>query len=190
MIDCVICDLDGTLFNNRHRQHFMTGVKKDWDKFFRAMSADTIFPEVLFLLNAIRRGSPEVRIVLATGRPVQYLGETTQSLRNYKVPYDKLIMRKDTAPSDAVAKHDMLTTLRACDFNPILSIDDRPEVVDMWRQNGVPCIQCDASEWAIRDRGAHNGDPIKFLRLMAAVPGADPMFRVCIDELERVRSSS
>jgi len=187
MIDCVICDLDGTLANNKHRQHHMSGAKKDWGKFFAAMSQDTVFGEILFLLWCIRMGS-SARIILATGRPVQYLGETSEWLQHNRVPHDKLIMRKrDDNRSDAVAKHDMLTTLRAMNYNPILSIDDRPEVVDMWRRNNVPCIQADATDWAIRDRGDHNGDPLKFLRIMAAVPGSDPMYRVAIDELERAR---
>lgn len=191
MIPCIICDLDGTLANNKHRQHFMNGVKKDWGRFFAAMGDDLVFPEVLFLLQAIRRGMPNVRIIVASGRPSEYLVETAMWLARVGAPYDKLVLRKpNDNRSDAVAKHEMLLGFLACDFKPILSIDDRPEVVDMWRRNGVPCIQCDAAEWAVRDRGPHNGDPLKFLLLCAAVPGADPMYRVCIDELERARGIS
>ena len=27
-------------------------------------------------------------------------------------------------------------------FNPILAIDDRNQVVEMWRANDIPCYQC------------------------------------------------
>ena len=30
----VICDIDGTIADNSHRQHYLLG-KKDWKKFFR-----------------------------------------------------------------------------------------------------------------------------------------------------------
>jgi 2-hydroxy-3-keto-5-methylthiopentenyl-1-phosphate phosphatase len=35
----VICDIDGTIANNDHRQHFLEG-KKDWDGFFSSLSED------------------------------------------------------------------------------------------------------------------------------------------------------
>tara|TARA_Y200000002_G_C22620649_1_gene638014 strand:+ start:1254 stop:1370 length:117 start_codon:yes stop_codon:yes gene_type:complete len=32
----VICDIDGTIANNDHRQYFLEG-KKDWDGFFSSL---------------------------------------------------------------------------------------------------------------------------------------------------------
>jgi len=36
----IIVDLDGTLSDSSHRQHFMTGKKKDWKGFYSALEQD------------------------------------------------------------------------------------------------------------------------------------------------------
>tara|TARA_B100000795_G_C22636774_1_gene374842 strand:- start:55 stop:219 length:165 start_codon:yes stop_codon:yes gene_type:complete len=39
MKNIILCDIDGTVANNDHRQHFLDG-KKDWDGFFDALNKD------------------------------------------------------------------------------------------------------------------------------------------------------
>ena len=40
----VICDIDGTVANNEHRQHLLKGFKT-WDAFFNALDKDTPIQE-------------------------------------------------------------------------------------------------------------------------------------------------
>ena len=39
MKNIILCDIDGTVANNDHRQHFLEG-KKDWDGFFDKLDED------------------------------------------------------------------------------------------------------------------------------------------------------
>ena len=39
MKNIILCDIDGTVANNDHRQHFLEG-KKDWDGFFSELVND------------------------------------------------------------------------------------------------------------------------------------------------------
>ncbi len=53
MTKIVIFDIDGTLADNSHRQHFLEGGKKDWKGFFDAMVDDQPNINVLRLFDAI-----------------------------------------------------------------------------------------------------------------------------------------
>ena len=41
MSKIVLCDIDGTVANNDHRQHLLRNYK-DWDKFFSKLSEDSL----------------------------------------------------------------------------------------------------------------------------------------------------
>ena len=63
----VICDIDGTIANNDHRQHFLEG-KKDWDGFFSELYKDKPIFEIIdkvnsfsFNLKLIMRGDRDKR---------------------------------------------------------------------------------------------------------------------------------
>ena len=63
----VICDIDGTIANNDHRQHFLEG-KKDWDGFFSELNKIYQFIQYKKLLIYRTNMSPFI-----TGRPERYL---------------------------------------------------------------------------------------------------------------------
>lgn len=168
---CVLVDLDGTLLNNEHRQHFMEGPTKKWAQFFDAMHDDVVYPEVKMIIDLIFKHS-NVAIMLCTGRPSQYHGATLQTLHDQDVSFTSLIMRaqKDNR-SDVDVKRDMLRAIRYTGFEPIMCIDDRPEVVGMWRSEGIRTLQCDPSVW---DKQALRSDMYDKLGLL--------------DEVERLRA--
>ena len=148
-IECVLFDLDGTLANVRHRLHFVEtpGQKKDWPAFFGAMIHDTVIESSSRLYWALYKA--RYRMFILTGRPEEYRSQTENWLRGaVGHKYHELIMRKTgDYRQDFIVKKEMLDALRARDFAPVLSIDDRPSVVRMWRENGVPCFQADDSTW-------------------------------------------
>jgi len=76
----VICDIDGTIANNDHRQHFLEG-KKDWDGFFSSLSEDKPIFEIINKINNLNfKGH---KITFLTGRPEKYRGETKKWLNRF-----------------------------------------------------------------------------------------------------------
>jgi len=143
--NCVIIDLDGTLSDTRHRQHHLEGPKPDWPGFFAACREDALFPEVKALTNAMFAVAD---VFICTGRPSNYFEQTQDWLREHGIKYDAMIMRQagDTRP-DTVVKKNMLDLIRGRGWNVLFSVDDRPNVVEMWRANGVPCLAVDPITW-------------------------------------------
>jgi len=167
---CIIVDLDGTLANNDHRQHFMTGGRKQWGPFFDAIPRDSVYSEVKFIMNLIFNNT-EVEVLVCTGRPSQYHGQTRDWLAFHDINYSALIMRSQSDNrADTDVKLDMLGHIKSQGLAPLFCIDDRPEVVAMWRAQGIRTLQCDATVWEQRDK---------------VVAGMDP--RALLDELERER---
>lgn len=56
--------------------------------------------------------------------------------------FDELLMRPDERRSekDVYIKQDMLNDLKQ-DYEVVLAVDDRDQVVQMWRENGIRCLQ-------------------------------------------------
>lgn len=174
---CILVDLDGSMLNNEHRQHFMRGEDKNWAGFFEAQSRDTAYPEVRFITNLIFMQST-VEVILVTGRPSQHHGVTLQTLSDENVNYSALIMRAQTDNRpDVEVKLDMLEGIRHQGFKPMFCIDDRPEVVGMWRSQGIPVLQCDPRDW---DRQVLKAETLDKLKLM----DENERLRARVQELE------
>ncbi len=139
----IICDIDGTLSDTTHRQHFMTKKPKDWKTFLKGMVDDPPIEATVSLLRMVWSSNSKPDIVLVSGRSEDYRKVTLRWLTHHRIPFDQLYMRfrKDNR-SDYEVKKDILTNLRQifrCD--PLFVIDDRRIVVDMWRAEGLICYQ-------------------------------------------------
>lgn len=143
----VLVDLDGTLLNNDHRQHFMQEAKPNWKAFFAAMTHDTVNPEVAVVVDLMYKWS-QAAVILVTGRPATYQQQTLENLYAQNVSFSALVMRheKDNR-SDVVTKQEMLEQIKFMGYQPVMAIDDRPEVVHMWRTNGIRTLQTDPAIW-------------------------------------------
>lgn len=130
----VIVDMDGTLADCTHRQHYVQGDRKDWKGFFSEMAADIPRQEVVDLVTEL---SESFNIVVVSARPEDYKIITTIWLKHYGIPYQTLIMRRsgDTRP-DEIVKQEILNRYFK-KGNIKLVIDDRPKVIRMWRSNGL-----------------------------------------------------
>jgi hypothetical protein len=143
----IIIDLDGTLADVRHRLHHIQGKgRKDWDRFFLGMPDDPVNVWCLELMKAMAKEGFEIAIV--SGRPADYADQVKAWLERFQVPYHRLFLRgSGDRRLDTVVKREILH--RAFDKNDILFVvDDRTEVVAMWRSEGLVCLQCDPHERA------------------------------------------
>lgn len=181
---CAIFDLDGTTCNTIHRQHLWDAKKHH--QFFLACKDDTIYPEIGSIIGQYYYHSDDTAVILSTGRGVEYSSPTCDWLADHHVPFHHLLMRdKGDNRRDAQVKLEMLDYIRASGYTVRFSIDDRPEVVAMWRGNGVPCLQVDPVTWSDQnpDTGHSGIDEIAWLKRMSEIPGADPMYGKALHRL-------
>lgn len=145
-MDCVICDIDGTVADNRHRLHFLDARPKRWADFFDAIPGDKPrMPAILICRGLAAIGMP---VIICSGRPESHRKQTEDQLSSFMIRYERLFMRKKgDGRKDEQVKKDMLDEIRALGFNPLFSIDDRPTVINMWRNNGVPVLIAYNSSW-------------------------------------------
>lgn len=152
--DTVVVDLDGTLSDGRARYHLVKGKHRDYDAFHARLEEDPVNYWCLSILEAYMRynaamhdlyaGVGAFRLVLVSARPAVAREATYRWLRKHVVPHDELhLLRKD---GDSTPDHELKRAwVRAYGKERILfCIDDRQKVVDMWREEGLTCLQCAA----------------------------------------------
>ena len=147
-----IFDLDGTLAENGYRLHHVTGGKRDWDAFFAAVEDDAVVGPIRDLLFTV---SHDYAIIICSGRTASCREATERWLTNNGIGYSELYMRAvgDFRP-DHTVKAEMLLAMRDDGYDPWLVVDDRPSVVAMWREQGLTCLQCRATEEFAPTKGA------------------------------------
>ena len=133
----IVVDLDGTLADDRHRQPFLQQRPKRWDEYFEGCDRDTPIEPVIQIVRALFDDGHQVEIW--TGRSERVRRKTMEWLYRYDVPYSYLRMRpgKDYR-RDTILKGGWLET---CASKPELVIDDRPQMVEFWREQGILCLQ-------------------------------------------------
>jgi FMN phosphatase YigB (HAD superfamily) len=141
----IIVDLDGTLCDTSHRQHFMEQKPKDWKSFYEGIPGDK--PND-WCLEIIKRFCGTHQILFVSGRPEDYRHETDFWLHEHLPVIDglrsiELFMRKSgDFRSDHIIKTEIYNNFIADNWVVSFAIDDRQQVVDMWRALGLTCLQC------------------------------------------------
>ena len=144
MKPAIIVDLDGTLCNIEHRRHHVAtpeGVKKDWEAFYQGIPNDTIHR---WCEELVWKMSVDYHIIFVTGRPNNYINLTQDWLGRHELQWAPLLMRKegDFRP-DNVVKKEIYEIHIKDHYDVLFCVDDRQQVVDMWRELGLTCLQCD-----------------------------------------------
>lgn len=160
----LVWDVDGTLANIEHRRHHVRGEgKKNWAAFNREMSNDTPHDDIIWLFQTL---SMQVDVmVIASGRGEEDREKTEAWLRKHGMwsrkeylssdyddelvisgpvyVYDKLYMRpaKDSRKDSIIKKEILDQIIAEYGEKPFMVFDDRNQVVDMWRENGIRCLQ-------------------------------------------------
>lgn len=147
MRDIILFDVDGTLADIQHRRPLVEGAKPDWKAFNSKMGDDTPNIPIVELYKTLWN-SDRYELVLVSGRSEDQREITEQWLFWNDIPFSKLLLRpsKDFRP-DVEIKKEILDDLRRQNKKILFVVDDRKSVVNMWRANGITCLQCDIGDF-------------------------------------------
>ena len=142
--EIVIFDIDGTLADVSERLHHIKKKPKDWDAFFQGIPQDKAIQSMVRLCNILYQSG--IKIILCSGRSDQYRAETIEWMAQQGVRYHELLLRPThDRRSDVIVKREMLGGM---DRSKILFVvEDRSGVVEMWRSEGLVCLQCAPGEF-------------------------------------------
>ena len=138
----VIFDLDGTLaLIDKRRDLSMVDGKRDWDIFFNPLNIDLDEPNIPVIHMAQMLNAQGFGIIIFSGRADRTKFRTMDWLDKHNVPFDLLQMRpkdKHFIPDNELKQQ----WLDGLDKDSIFAVfDDRNQVVDMWRKNGLQVFQ-------------------------------------------------
>jgi hypothetical protein len=142
MTDYIICDLDGTLSDIAHREHHVRGKRKDWKRFFEGISEDAISEVVA---DIVRHYTTSHKIIFVSGRPERtreatkkWLARCIPEVKEYELHMrPDGDFRADTIVKSEIFERELLPRLG----KPFFILDDRDQVVRMWREKGLICLQ-------------------------------------------------
>lgn len=137
----VIFDIDGTIANIEHRQHWVKTKPRNWVAFKQGIPHDVLHEDIAWLLKIL---STATRIFIVSGREGSEIGreQTVDWLHRHGIPYEELHMRPEKDyRDDSTIKREILNDLRERHGEPLMVFDDRDRVVNMWREEGVRCLQ-------------------------------------------------
>ena len=144
-----IFDIDGTLADNEHRQHHLTG-NKNWDAFFAEQHKDEPYQPVLDILHALAYDRVKMlgdKIIIVTARDERFRDDTINWL-NKHIEFDlsdSLFMRPlGHRGNDDVLKVQIIKDWLAAnpDFMVGAMFDDRHRIIDACRAEGWYTFEC------------------------------------------------
>jgi len=139
MMKTIVCDIDGTVANIEHRRQYVATKPKNWKAFNAGMAQDTVYEDIQWMVTSLSMFS---NFVFCSGRGEENREITEQWLADNKFTYEGLYMRaKGDYRQDSVIKVELLQQIREKYGEPYLWIDDRNQVVDAIREQGIRVIQ-------------------------------------------------
>lgn len=127
--DCIIVDMDGTLalFNGRSP--------------YEAQKCDTDLPNQP-VVETVKKWQDSVEVVICSGRTDDAKEKTIRWLNRYGIEFAALHMRKiGDMRKDAVVKEEIYRTHIEGTYNVKFVLDDRNQVVELWRDLGLTVFQ-------------------------------------------------
>lgn len=127
----LIVDMDGTLSkNNGHRGFY------EWDK----VGEDKLKTPIAQIVDKFH----DYEIIVLTGRDGSCADISKKWLKDNGINYNQFHIRPEgNTEKDAVIKKRIYEEHIKGKYNVLFVLDDRDQVVDMWRAEGLTCLQVD-----------------------------------------------
>lgn len=143
MSKVILCDIDGTLANPEHRLGLIKTKPKNWRAFFDASILDPAYEDIVWLVKTLHSAGNTILIV--TARSEDEREKTTTWLNDVaglEGIYEKMYMRESgDYRDDSIVKAEILVKIYDDGYTPYMVFDDRDNVVKMWRNIGIRCLQ-------------------------------------------------
>lgn len=134
----VIFDRDGTLFSVKHYMVDAETGPACWHCYNGLVAFDAPVPLVAALFRSIR---PGVTKIITSGRMDSTRHDMIAALQKHDLVPDYLLMRRDKDQRrDSIVKKEIYQTQIEPYFDVRYVIDDRPSVVEMWREIGLSVL--------------------------------------------------
>jgi predicted kinase len=131
--DAIICDLDGTLA--------LIGDRSPYDG--ASCDKDFVNEPVRSILQASGNA-----IVFVSGREDKSKPQTLAWLEKHGISFDSLHMRKSgDMRKDSIVKQEIYEEFILDKYNVAFVLDDRDQVVKVWRDLGLTCLQVDYGDF-------------------------------------------
>jgi acid phosphatase class B len=140
MTKVIVFDIDGTVANITHRRHWVATKPKNWAAFNAGMAQDTVYTDIKYIYDTF--AAEGNTIIFCSGRGEENRDVTESWLHANGFAWSALYMRAagDHRP-DNIVKTELLAVIRAHFGEPYLWFDDRNQVVDAIRAQGVRVLQ-------------------------------------------------
>ncbi len=125
----IICDIDGTIAHMEGRSPY------DESKVLTDSVDETV-------VDILRHYADEVDILLVSGRHDTCQADTVAWLAKHDIPYTDIHMRKEGDDrKDFIVKQEIFDEYIRNQFNVLFVLDDRNQVIEMWRGLGLKVLQ-------------------------------------------------
>jgi len=134
--DCIIADIDGTLAHRDARSSAKLRSPYEWERVGED-KLDKVIASIVGIYSV-----RNIEIIIMSGRDGVCRPQTEQWLETNKVPCDELHMRHTgDMRKDTIVKKELYEKHIKGKYNVLFVLDDRDCVVDMWRAEGLKCLQ-------------------------------------------------
>ena len=130
--ECIICDIDGTLA--------LMGDRSPYDA--SKCMLDQPHRPIIDIIRTFKVFR-SVEIILFSGREEKHREITERWLEKYGVECNGLLHMRatDDTRKDSIVKQEMYKKVIEGKYNVLFVLDDRNQVVEMWRGLGLTCLQ-------------------------------------------------
>jgi predicted kinase len=133
--NAIVVDMDGTLA--------IIGDRSPYD----VSKCDQDLPN-LPVLETVKRWQTDTIIIIVSGRTDDGQRQTESWLQRYGIQYKAIHMRqKSDQRKDSIVKQEIYSQSIAGQYNVQFVLDDRQQVVDMWRRLGLTVFQVAAGDF-------------------------------------------
>lgn len=133
--EAIICDIDGTLAKLERDPHDLKQAHNDILNLPIATIIEVFGAQKLY----------DIRLILLTGRNETSRHVTEKWLATNSIThYEQLLMRPQfDFRKDTIVKREMYEQKIKGKYDVLFVLEDRAQVVEMWRELGLTCLQVD-----------------------------------------------